>query len=80
MLTAVRTWKRDSSHNFMSVDAAVANLIYNGDEDVRAEGADAVRDCLLVGCVMETPLAVFAVCYGDGIGAGEPVFVGEDAA
>lgn len=66
MLTAVRTWLRDGSRNFMSVDAAVANLFYNGDEDVKAEGIDAIRDCLLAGCIMETPLAVFTVCYGEG--------------
>jgi hypothetical protein len=59
----VRTWKRDGSHDVMSLDAAVENLSRNEPESAGSieDRREAVKRALLAGETLETRLASFAL-------------------
>lgn len=62
-LYAWRTWKRDGSMNRMTLDAAVYNLASRGELLAKRgePNEDAIREALVTGQTLETPLATFAL-------------------
>jgi hypothetical protein len=61
MPTITRTWRRDQSRNEMPIEEAVDNLMSRGLPEVTRLGTVGIRDRLLAGHELYTPLASFRI-------------------
>ena len=64
-INVIRKWTRDASTNRMDLNVAVEVLLSRGGTDVKELGPAGVREALLKGRILATPLARF---YVDGLG------------